>query len=216
MPKVLITGANRGIGQEFARQYLAEAWEVIATVRPGAEPPEGVRAEALDVRDFAAVAEFGARLGGEPLDLLIANAGMMGPRGEVDVDYGEAWLETLAVNTVAPVLLARSVMDNLAAAGGKLVAISSRMGSIADNGSGGAYAYRSSKAALNAAWKSLAIDSGLVAAVLHPGWVKTRMGGSGASLPVEESVAALRRAIASLGPEQSGRFFNYDGAEIPW
>jgi len=219
MPTLLVTGANRGIGLEFARQYAADGWEVIASVRDPSKAGDvagAARVEALDMRDLDAVRGFGARIGGQPLDLLIANAGTIGPRGDLDAGYGEKWLETLAVNAVAPVLLARAVSANVAAAGGKLVAITSRMGSITDNGSGGSYAYRSSKAALNAGWKSLAIDTGLVAAVLHPGWVQTRMGGSAATLPVEESVANMRRTIARLGSADSGGFFNHDGAAIPW
>jgi NAD(P)-dependent dehydrogenase (short-subunit alcohol dehydrogenase family) len=219
MPTLLVTGANRGIGREFVRQYGADGWEVIATVRDPAEAGaiEGAaRVETLDMRDLAAVERFGARLAGAPLDLLIANAGTWGPQRIESAGEAEGWLEALTVNSVAPVLLAHSVLANVRAASGKLVAITSRMGSIADNGSGGYIAYRSSKAALNAAWRSLAIDGGLVAAVLHPGWVQTRMGGASAPLAPEESVANMRRTIADLGEAESGGFFNHDGTPIPW
>jgi NAD(P)-dependent dehydrogenase (short-subunit alcohol dehydrogenase family) len=110
-------------------------------------------------------------------------------------------------------------LPNVAAAQGKLVAITSKMGSIEDNTSGGYVAYRSSKAALNAAWKSLAIDSardGVIAAVLHPGWVQTRMGGPSAPLTPEQSVADMRRTIAGLDAARCGGFFNHDGTPIPW
>jgi NAD(P)-dependent dehydrogenase (short-subunit alcohol dehydrogenase family) len=218
MPTVLITGANRGIGLEFARQYSGDGWNVIATVRE--HSPEldalGVRIETLDMRDLDAVAIFGERL--DALDLLVANAGTYGPRSPESGEDGAEWLETFAVNTVAPYLLARSVLPLVARAGGKLVAISTKMGSIEDNRSGGYIAYRSSKSALNMAWRSLAIDNRgkVVCAMLHPGWVQTRMGGSSAPLSPEDSVAGMRRVIDGLGPEQSGGFFNYDGSEIPW
>jgi NAD(P)-dependent dehydrogenase (short-subunit alcohol dehydrogenase family) len=218
MPTVLITGANRGIGLEFARQYSGDGRNVIATVRE--HSPEldalGVRIETLDMRDLDAVAIFGERL--DALDLLVANAGTYGPRSPESGEDGAEWLETFAVNTVAPYLLARSVLPLVARAGGKLVAISTKMGSIEDNRSGGYIAYRSSKSALNMAWRSLAIDNRgkVVCAMLHPGWVQTRMGGSSAPLSPEDSVAGMRRVIDGLGPEQSGGFFNYDGSEIPW
>ena len=218
MPAVLITGANRGIGLEFARQYSADGWDVVATVRQSSPELDvlGVRVERLDMRDLDAVASFGERL--DSLDLLIANAGTYGPRSPRSAAEGEEWLETFAVNTVAPYLLAQSVLPLVARSGGKLVAITSKMGSIADNRSGGYIAYRSSKTALNSAWRSLAIDNRdkVVAAVLHPGWVQTRMGGESAPLEPEESVAGMRRVIEDLGPDQSGRFFSYDGSEIPW
>ena len=168
------------------------------------------------MRDLDAVAIFGERL--DALDLLVANAGTYGPRSPESGEDGAEWLETFAVNTVAPYLLARSVLPLVARAGGKLVAISTKMGSIEDNRSGGYIAYRSSKSALNMAWRSLAIDNRgkVVCAMLHPGWVQTRMGGSSAPLSPEDSVAGMRRVIDGLGPERSGGFFNYDGSEIPW
>jgi NAD(P)-dependent dehydrogenase (short-subunit alcohol dehydrogenase family) len=218
MPTVLITGANRGIGLEFARQYSIDGWDVVATVRDGSGELDklGVRVEHLDMRDLDAVTHFGEHL--DTLDLLIANAGTYGPKSVMSEHDGEGWLETFAVNTVAPFLLAQSVLERVARADGKLVAISTKMGSIEDNTSGGYIAYRSSKSALNSAWRSLAIDNRgrVTCAVLHPGWVQTRMGGSSAPLKPEDSVAGMRKVIEGLGPEQSGRFFGYDGSEIPW
>ena len=225
MPTVLVTGANRGIGLEFARQYAGDGWSVVATVREPDQAadlrslPGDIRVEPLDVRDFEAVGRFGDKLGEAPLDLLIANAGTWGPAQIARASDGEGWIEALRINTVAPVLLARSLLRNVAAAHGKLIAITSKMGSIEDNGSGGYVAYRSSKAALNAAWKSLAIDvagEGVRAAVLHPGWVQTRMGGGSAPLMPEQSVAGMRRTIDMLDAHRSGGFFNYDGTPIPW
>ena len=218
MPTVLITGANRGIGLELARQYSGDGWDVVATVRESSPDLEslGVRIERLDMRDFDAVAKFGGEL--DSLDLLIANAGTYGPRSVESADDAEGWAETFAVNTIAPFLLAQSVLPKVAASSGKLIGISTRMSSIADNSSGGFISYRSSKSALNSAWRSLAIDNRgkVVAAVLHPGWVETRMGGPNAPLEPKQSVAGMRRVIESLGPDQSGGFFSYDGSEIPW
>ena len=218
MPTVLITGANRGIGLEFARQYSTDGWDVVATVRE--KSPEldalGVRVERLDMRDLDVLAKFGERL--DSLDLLVANAGTYGPKSPESGEEGEEWLETFAVNTVAPYLLARSVLPLVARSEGKLIAISTRMGSIEDNTSGGYIAYRSSKSALNMAWRSLAIDNAgrAICAALHPGWVQTRMGGRSAPLSPEESVSSMRQVIDGLSPGDSGAFFSHDGSEIPW
>jgi NAD(P)-dependent dehydrogenase (short-subunit alcohol dehydrogenase family) len=218
MPTVLITGANRGIGLEFARQYSTDGWDVVATVREDSEELDSlnVRVERLDMRNLDAVAGFAERL--QVLDLLIANAGTYGPRSPDSGEEGEEWLETFAVNTVAPYLLAKTVLPLVAEKQGKLIAITSRMGSIDDNTSGGYIAYRSSKTALNSAWKSLALDTrGKVScAVLHPGWVQTRMGGSSAPLSPEDSVSGMRKVIEDLSPADSGSFFSYDGSRIRW
>ena len=223
MPKILITGANRGIGLEFARQYAADGWAVIATARDPGEADElraigGVRVEQLDMVDVDAVAAFGQRIEG-PLELLIANAGTYQPETCDTAEDARGWARMLMVNSIAPYVLAHSMLGQVAEAGGKLIAISSDMGSIAANRSGGYVPYRSSKSALNSAWKSLAIEAralGLVVAAFNPGWVKTRMGGPNASLRPEDSIAQMRATIAGLGPEQSGGFFQRDGAEIPW
>lgn len=219
MPTVLITGANRGLGLEFARQYASDGWDVIATAREPSPELEatGARIEALDMLHLGTVAGFGARL--DMLDLLIANAGTYGPKDAADAEDARDWLETYSVNTIAPYLLAKSVLPLVEASGGKLIAISSKMGSIADNGSGGYLAYRTSKTALNSAWRNLALGtrrSGIIAAVLHPGWVQTRMGGNSAPLQPPESVTGMREVIARLGPEDSGGFFSYDGSRVPW
>jgi len=219
MPKVLITGANRGLGLEFAKQYQSDDWDVIATARESSPELDalGVRVEKLDMRDLDAVAAFGGRL--DALDLLIANAGTYGPKDADSAEDAEAWLETMRVNTVAPYLLARSVLPLVEASRGKLVAISTRMGSIEDNSSGGFLAYRSSKTALNMAWRNLALDVkrlGVIAVMFHPGWVKTRMGGASAPLQPEESIRGMRQVIDELQPADSGEFFGQDGDHIPW
>ncbi|MDB5668184.1 MAG: hypothetical protein JWL74_1134 [Alphaproteobacteria bacterium] len=220
MPTLMITGANRGLGLEFVRQYAADGWKVLATVRDPERADElrgvggDVRIEQLDVADVETVRAFAARID-EPIDHLICNAGVMGKYSEVDPD---SWAYTLRVNVIAPTVLALALVDRVAP-GGKVVAITSKMGSIADNESGGGIIYRSSKAALNAAWRSLAIDwrgRDLAVAMLHPGWVKTDMGGAQAPTRPEESIAGLRRVIASLSREQSGSFLDYQGDEIPW
>ena len=216
MPTVLITGANRGNGLEFARQYCHDGWNVIATVRQPTEELGSLctQVETLDMLDLEAVAGFGERV--DSLDLLIANAGTYGPKSVTSADDARGWAETFSVNTIAPFLLAQAVLPQIRSAGGKLVAISTRMGSIEDNQSGGFIAYRSAKAALNMAWRSLAIDSRVTCAVLHPGWVKTRMGGAGAPLEADKSVSGMRQVIEGLTLEQSGDFFDYDGSPIPW
>jgi NAD(P)-dependent dehydrogenase (short-subunit alcohol dehydrogenase family) len=218
MATVLITGANRGLGLEFARQYAADGCDVIATARESSPELDslGVRVEHLDMSDLDSVCRFGERL--DSLDLLIANAGTYGPKSVRTAEDGKGWLDTFAVNTVAPYLLARSILPLVTRSEGTLVAITSRMGSIEDNSSGGYIAYRSSKTALNSAWRNLAIDTAdkVVCALLHPGWVQTRMGGASAPLSPEESVTAMRAVIEDLGCADSGHFFSYDGSEIPW
>jgi NAD(P)-dependent dehydrogenase (short-subunit alcohol dehydrogenase family) len=222
LARVLITGAGRGIGLEFVRQYAADGWDVIATVRDPAAAPElediGARVEQLDMRDFAALASFGERLAGAPLDLFIANAGVSGPQRISNPQLADEWQHVHAVNAVAPTLLAEALLPNVLAAEGRMVAITSRMGSIADS-SGGSVAYRSSKAALNAAWRALALDLAgrpVTLALFHPGWVRTDMGGPNAPLATPDSVASLRRVIAGLGPKDSGSFLDRDGSLIPW
>ena len=221
MPTVLITGANRGLGLEFARQYSADGWTVIGTAREPDEATElkelGVRVEQLELRDLEAVTSFGSRVG-ERLDLLIANAGTWKPEQAAGAEDGRAWSEMLTSNTIAPYLLARAVLEQLAAAHGKMVAISSGLGSIAES-SGGYVPYRSSKAALNMVWRQLGFEAkrlGIATAVLDPGWVKTRMGGANAPSTPEESIGDMRRVIDGLTLERSGGFYRRDGSAEPW
>lgn len=227
MPTCMITGANRGIGLEFVRQYAADGWRVHATCRRPEEADRlkevsgDVNVHPLDVTDFARIEALARKLGGEAIDLLINNAGIYGPRVTPydAIDYA-AWAEVLRVDTMAPVKMSAVFADNVARSGlRRIVAITSQMGSIADNSSGGSYIYRSAKAALNAAIKSLAHDLAgkrIAVAVLHPGWVRTDMGGSGATIDPFESVAGLRQVIEGLRFEDGFRFLAYDGRELPW
>jgi NAD(P)-dependent dehydrogenase (short-subunit alcohol dehydrogenase family) len=227
MPSVLITGSNRGLGLEFARQYADEGWRVFATCRDpdraGAlRGREGdISIHALDVADFARVDALARELKDEAIDVLVNNAGVYGagPQTLESLDYDE-WAKVMRVDCMAPIRVSRAFVEHVARGEKKvIVAITSKMGSIDDNTSGGAYIYRSSKAALNAAMKSLAIDlapRGIVAAVLHPGWVKTDMGGPNALIGVEESVSGMRRVIGDLTPRSSGAFLAYDGSVVPW
>jgi NAD(P)-dependent dehydrogenase (short-subunit alcohol dehydrogenase family) len=231
MSRVFITGANRGLGLEFARQYAAEGWQVIAACRVPSAAAElqrlaaasanRIRVLQMDVTSAASVESAAAAVAGEAIDLLLNNAGIGGPRDESlgDLDYA-AWERVLDVNTLGPARVTEALVDNVARSERRLVVtITSGMGSIGDNTSGGSYAYRSSKAAVNMVMKSLAIDlapRGITCVVVNPGWVRTDMGGPRGRLSPAESIAALRSVIASLGPADSGKFLNYDGKAYAW
>ncbi|RLQ21441.1 SDR family NAD(P)-dependent oxidoreductase [Seongchinamella sediminis] len=221
---VLVTGANRGIGLELARQLTEQGHQVIGTARKPAEASElkalGAKVMQLDVTDPESVAALAADMDDQPIDLLINNAGTGGqaPGSFEDTDFERVKL-TFEVNSLGPMRVTQALLPNVLASVGKTVVhISSIMGSIASN-QGGYYGYRASKAALNMFNSSLALelaDRGVTAVVLHPGWVQTRMGGSGADISVDVSVAGLLKVISSLGPGQSGRFYDYQGRELPW
>jgi NAD(P)-dependent dehydrogenase (short-subunit alcohol dehydrogenase family) len=231
MPSALITGGNRGLGLEFARQYLADGWQVYAACRDPNSASElrrladasghKLRMLALDVTDHASVKAAAAELDGQAIDLLLNNAGVMGAWGQTigNIDY-EAWAKVLDANSMGPMRVSEAFVDHVARSERKLiVTLTSGMGSLADNTSGGSIAYRSSKAAVNMVMRSLAIDlapRGITCVVVNPGWVQTDMGGAHAPLAPAESVTALRRLIENLGTEQSGKFFNYDGREYAW
>lgn len=229
MPHALITGANRGIGLEHVRQLLQRDWTITAAVRePDAadelkalDPGDGrLRIEAYDATDLNAAQALKASVTG-PLDIVFANAGIMGPS---DQQFGsaasEGFMETLRTNSLAPLALAEAFADQVAQSQLKVLALqSSRMGSIGDNDSGGRYAYRASKAALNAVGKSLSVDlkqKGIIVLVLHPGWVRTDMGGPNGNLTVGECVEGQLDLIARANPAMSGRFFHVSGEDLPW
>ncbi len=221
MPTVLITGANRGIGLQFAQDYAAAGWDVIGTSRnPDRADDLGAISEAtvmrLSVANPHSVDNFFEELGDRQVDLFISNAGSYGSR---DLDK-DSWIETLEINTIAPTIMAVELKKNMAHSDvKKMVVLSSQMGSISDNGSGGSIIYRSSKAAVNAAWKSLSIDfrdEGIAIGILHPGWVKTDMGGENALIDTETSVAGMMQVIENLSLDNSGEFRVYDGSELGW
>ena len=228
---LLVTGANRGLGLEFARQYAADGWQVYAACRAPNDAKDLQKAAAasgghmhllaFDVTDATSVRSAAGALGGEAIDVLINNAGVGGPRNERlgRLDYA-AWERVLDVNTLGPMRVTEAFVDNVAKSREKkVVTITSGMGSIADNTSGGSYAYRTSKAAVNMVVKSLSLDlapRGIVCIVMNPGWVRTDMGGARGTLSPAESIKAMRAVIAGLKPGDTGKFFNYDGKNYPW
>ena len=224
MTTVLISGANRGIGLELARQYAADGAQVIAGVRDphvatSLSTIRGVEVHALDVADDASVLACRQAVGERPLDILIANAGVGGGHSAFrELDFG-SWLQTLDVNTLGPMRLAQAFLPNvMAGSDRKMVAITSTLGSTSAHG-GDMFAYRSSKAALNNAWAGLAValkGDGVTCLLLHPGWVKTDMGGAGAQITPEQSVKGMRARIAGAGAAQSGKLFAYDGEPLHW
>jgi len=216
MPKILITGANRGIGLEFARQYSADGWNVIATARHSSPELDGlgVTVKPLDLANPEAVAGFA--LDG-PLDLFIANAGTSQPKETQGAANARDWQAMMMVNVIAPYQLGRALLATMAE-GGKMIAMSSGMGSIGDNG-GGWVPYRTSKAALNMAWNNLALEAkprGVACVLFSPGWVKTDMGGAGAEITPQESVGDMRALIERLTIENTGTFLRRNGSELPW
>lgn len=224
MPTILITGASRGIGLEFARQYKEDGWDVIATCRTPDRADElnalGVEVHALDVADFREIAALSGRLADRAIDVLINNAGLYGSDQSFGCTDPDEWTTLLRVNAMAPLKMAEAFAGHVTRGQRRIIAsVTSKMGSIEDNKSGGAYLYRSSKAALNAVNKSLSVDlkdRGIICIVLHPGWVKTDMGGAGALIPAQQSVTGMRRIVENATAAHSGRFFNHDGQEIPW
>jgi NAD(P)-dependent dehydrogenase (short-subunit alcohol dehydrogenase family) len=219
MPTVLITGANRGIGLEFVRQYKHAGWDVIAAARQPSPELDGisVRVDLLDLANADAVAGFAEKISG-PIDLFVANAGTSHPMDTAGADNARDWQAMMMVNVIAPFQLGQALLPRVAEVRGKMICISSGMGSIAEN-SGGWIPYRTSKAALNMAWSCLALEarrSGVTAVALSPGWVRTRMGGAGAEISTEESVASMRELIDRLTIDDTGSFLRRDGSELPW
>jgi NAD(P)-dependent dehydrogenase (short-subunit alcohol dehydrogenase family) len=231
MTAILITGANRGLGFEFASQYAADGWRVFAACRDPAAASElqclaqnsknMLSIVALDVTDDESVRIAARQLKDVAIDVLINSAGITGASGQTtgNVDY-DSWAHVFDVNTMGPLRVIDSFIDHIARSESRLVVtITSGMGSLADNTTGGFIPYRSSKAAVNMVMRSAAIDLAprcVTCVLVNPGWVRTDMGGPKAPLLPQESVTAMRRLIDTLGPNHSGKFYNYDGREYPW
>ena len=221
MATVLVTGANRGIGLEYCRQLKSRGDQVVAVCREATPELEalGVRIEdGIELTEEAAIADLVARLDGLALDAVILNAGVLQSMGLEDLDP-EGIRRQFEVNALAPLLLARALVRQMPR-GSKLALMTSRMGSIDDNTSGGSYGYRMSKVALNIAGKSLAIDlapRGIAVAILHPGLVRTRMIKFNPSgIEPEQAVQGLLARIDALTLETSGGFWHSNGERLPW
>jgi NAD(P)-dependent dehydrogenase (short-subunit alcohol dehydrogenase family) len=228
--RVVITGANRGIGLGLAKVYAGRGDEVWATARKPGEAKElqalekssggRVHVHEVDVQKAEQVNALAAALGDTPVDVVINNAGIASPwsAGLKDFDEAEA-LRCFDTNALGAIRVTRALLDNLRGTRGKVINMTSRMGSIGDNGSGHAYAYRMAKAALNMATRNIAYEVkefGGIAIALHPGWVKTAMGGSGATEEVSDTAARIVKRIDDLSAKDSGRFWHAKGEELPW
>lgn len=222
MPTALIIGASRGIGRELVRQYAADGWRVIATARTEADCKHlaEMRAHAyqLDVTSADSIAALGWNLEGEMLDVAFLNAGQFGPRHD-SFPTEEEFDTVMHTNVLAAMRLLPIIAPMACSVRGKVAVMSSIMGSIGQRGGANATLYRASKAALNSVLVDTAIKFGPLGATciaFHPGWVKTDMGGEGAEIEVDISVAGLRATLARVGAEANGTFLNYDGTPIPW
>ncbi len=224
---VLITGANRGIGLELARQYHAAGWNVIATAREPDDAKElhaigdDVLVPALDVTSQDSVNALGKSLDKRHIDLLINNAGVGdGGASTLAKMKTDKFEHVMEVNALGPVRVTQALLPNLRAGQGKtIVSITSILGSIEGNTDGGYYGYRESKAALNMFMRGIAAELApehFICIPIHPGWVKTDMGGPNAQLTVEESVTGILKVIDGLKPADSGKFWSYDGSNLPW
>lgn len=232
MPSILITGSNRGLGLEWARQYAEDGWRVYATCRHPADAMElrtlakhhtALSVHRLDVTRQDEIQALAVELHNEAIDILLNNAGVylekfddaLGKR----LSYDD-WLRTFEVNTLGAVRMTEALLGHVERSNRRLmVAITSHMGSIAEITEPGSYYYRSSKAALNAAMKGLSLElkaRGVGVLLLHPGWVQTRMGGPGARISTAQSVRGMRELIEQFSLADTGRFFRFNGTEIPW
>mgnify|MGYP001814355486 FL=1 len=233
MATVLITGANRGLGLGLSRVYLEDGWDVIAVVRKTSPELDELACSRLDIRecqltDDGELAAIADSLAGQTIDVLINNAGRMaktqGDTTEGVQGFGHfnraLWHDVFDINLFTPMRLSELLVQQVGKAErGRIVTLSSMLGSMALNQSGGLYAYRASKAGVNAIMKSMAIDlaeHGIISIAMHPGWVRTDMGGSRATFDIETSVNGMKAVIDGLGIEDSGKFLSHDGSEMPW
>jgi NAD(P)-dependent dehydrogenase (short-subunit alcohol dehydrogenase family) len=227
MTTVLVTGANRGLGLEFVRQYAALGAEVIATCRDPSAATElralagpRVSVQPLDVNDPVQTQALVASLQGRAIDVFVCNAGINSPPATIDAVDEDGFLSVMRTNVMAPMRLVGLLADHVARSEQRTILfLGSRMGSVGTNERGGAYVYRASKAALHAVVKSLSIDlapRGIVCVLLHPGAAKTAMAGARGTVEVADSVAGMLAIANRPGIAINGRFFNYTGEEIPW
>jgi NAD(P)-dependent dehydrogenase (short-subunit alcohol dehydrogenase family) len=240
VPTILITGTSRGLGLECVRQYAEAGWTVLACARNPAASPQlqalvsahagRVKTLTLDVEDHAAIDRLAKDLDGTAIDVLLNSAGTMG-NGSFAKDglafgsFGRSdysdWEKIFRLNVFGPMKMAEAFVGHVAKSNQKkIVTLTSMLGSVGINRIGGLYAYRASKAAVNAMMKSMAIDlaksRGIAATALHPGWVRTELGGPQADIDAETSVAGMIKVIDALTLETAGRFWVYDGSELPW
>ncbi|WP_027856318.1 SDR family oxidoreductase [Marinobacterium jannaschii] len=227
METVLITGASRGIGLEITKQFLESGYNVISTYR--GQPSQELAAlqssshlviYELEVTNENSVSKLVENVAGMPIDILINNAGVLGPEKQtLDTIDASGWLETIAVNTISPLLVSRAFIPNLElSTNPRIITISSQMGSL-QRESGGMYAYGSSKAAVNKVMQMLSLElkaSGITVCPVHPGWVKTDMGGSEADITVQESASGIVALAQSLDIQQTGKFFTWEAKEHDW
>jgi NAD(P)-dependent dehydrogenase (short-subunit alcohol dehydrogenase family) len=221
---VMVTGANRGIGLEFVRQYIARGDRVIAAVRKpsdaGALSSMGVKVVGLEASDEKSIEGLGEALRGQAIDVLINNAGVSSETKSLAACNQAALVRDFTINSISPILVTRALLPCLRVGTRRLVvSITSKLGSIAQNTGGSAYGYRASKAALNMLNMSMANElkpEGFTCVVMHPGWVKTDMGGKEAPLTPEQAVSSMIQVISGLTMKESGSFRNYDGGVLPW
>jgi NAD(P)-dependent dehydrogenase (short-subunit alcohol dehydrogenase family) len=226
MPTVLLTGAARGLGLDFTRQYAGKGFKIHACARKP-DALKGIKGDIhphqLEVTDYKAVKALAKELSGEAIDVLICNAGVGGNREQTGQILGafdsEIMRRIFDINAVAPLIMAEAFVDHVARSQHKkLIALTSSLASLANN-DGGRYAYRASKTALNMEWNCLAKElggRGMICVVVHPGWVQTEMGGPMAALTIDQSVPSMVELIDRLKPEDNGRYLAYDGSELPW
>ena len=230
MKNVLVTGANRGLGLGFVKNYLGKNVNVVSTTRDIKNSrellalkerfPENLEIFELDLLKESAGYTLANFLGNRPIDILINNAGIGSTNQHFQAVSPKPWLEVLKVNLIAPLMVTQSIIDNVKkGVAKKIYFLSSQLGSIEDNTSGGMYIYRSSKTGLNQVVKSLSVDlkpQGITVVSLHPGWVKTDMGGPNAPVSIDESIKGMMQVIDATDIRDTGRFLNYDGKELPW
>ena len=223
MKTVLVTGANRGIGLALTRRFTGRGDRVIAVCRHSSPELDATGAQVepgIDVSDDTALAALAQRLADTRIDVLVLNAGILGNEsfGSIDNEGFDSMRRQFEVNTLGPLRVAQVLSERLGE-GGKIGIVTSRMGSVADNGSGGYYGYRASKAAVNAVGKSLALDlrpRGIAVFLLHPGYVATDMVGGTGDVSPDQSAAQLVERLDTLGLEQSGTFWHANGSPLPW